>query len=253
MDILLGIENISNFHTNIELEVLISKDIRQKYSSILQDINVLDLLLLTQDIIDDHTINSQEDVGLFDSITNSTSITLPSSPSSITTTTTTIPSSLSSNLTIFPSLFDTTDDVSNTNSINMNLSERYQHALLTLRNNAQAKNLSIVYHRILKKIKKLEHQLEDITKNIEGENKEIQVALDNLTSFTNNQTHFEESTSLNNPINIPIFEHIPKIIIHPHHLKWEAIDISIPAGGKVSLPIPVPILPASAQNTSEVK
>ena len=188
--------------------------------------------------------NSHDDSGIFDasSYSNSSFSASISSPST---------SSLSSTLSIFPSLFESDDPSTiSTISTNMNLTERYQQALLTLRNNSQAKNLGVVYHRVLKKIKKIEHQLADVTKNIELEKEATQIVSNTLFSVSNQQNPDQVYPKDWNEMNH--FTQLPKITIHPHNLNWEAIDISIPAGGKVSLPIPVPILPSSAHDTSEV-
>jgi hypothetical protein len=124
LDILLGIENIPSFgFLDHTLGNSTSDFCRKKYCTFLQNISSLDHLLLTAE---DNGVIKEEEHHI-----ESTSI--------------------------FPSL-----SLTDAQSSSLSMSERYQQALMALRTNSQTKTLVSVYQRILKKIQKIEHQLQVI-------------------------------------------------------------------------------------------
>jgi hypothetical protein len=189
-----------------------SAESRHKYSSLLQNIDSLDTLLLST--------NHEESAATHEEAHSS----------------------------LFPSLVEHTLMSSADLPAPYNISERYQDALIALRAQAQSKNLALVYQRILRKIKKTEQHLDESLRAIESARDSVEIASAAVSLCISEKL---ASAGPDEPIlaEVPA---LPVVTIHPHHLKWEAVDISIPPGGLITLPIPVPILPQSSPSSSQV-
>jgi hypothetical protein len=240
LDTLLGFESLPSWEVTggtsqgSDLLLFTSEPYRQKYNSILQNIENLDALLFVAATEEGCPNAAHEE--LF----------AEHAPS------------------VLPSLFDHSpvilgDDssINQTPSGGVLISERYQHALAALRAQSQTKSLTAVYQRILKKIKKTEEQLEDQSRNVETAKVSVEDASNAVSiCLASGPGHGggrqPEGTVDTLPEPSPAPLPAPVVVIHPHHLQWEAIDIEIPAGGKVTLPLPVPLLPrTSSANDSE--
>lgn len=116
------------------------------------------------------------------------------------------------------------------------------------------KSLTAVYQRIVKKIKKTEQQLEVHSHNLEAAKASVEAASNAVSLCLMNTPGREpEEIPLNSAATLPTaLLSSPVVTIYPHHLLWEAIDIEIPAGGMVTLPLPVPLLPRTSPKDSEL-
>lgn len=129
------------------------------------------------------------------------------------------------------------------------ISERYQQAFAALKTNSNNRNLAVVYQRILKKMKKAEAQLLEHVASMESAKSRVEASLTEISGHIDqklSRDSVESSGMTTAALALPV------VTIHPHHLKWEAIDIKIPAGGVVTLPIPTPILPVTAPSDSQL-
>lgn len=142
-----------------------------------------------------------------------------------------------------PSLIDHSL-VEATSSYNSNISERFQQALSALKSNSKARNLTVVYRRILNKMKKTESQLSELILLMETAKAHVETTTKEISCHITGKSTNDDPVLSSPPL--------PVVTIHPHHLKWEAIDIKIPAGGVITLPIPTPILPSTSPSDAQL-
>jgi hypothetical protein len=238
---MLGFESIPSWGAHSapsperDLQAYLSEECRHRYSSLLQNIDSLDTLLLS-------TASPAEEPPA----TNEELLTSPD-------TETLHPSAL------FPSLAELTlplppSSLSPANEPPLaNLSERYQQALVAMRANAQAKSLALVYQRILRKLKKTEQHLEESLRATESARNSVEVASAAVSLCITEKFPSQSAAIVEAAESVEeAMPALPVVTVHPHHLKWEAVDIRIPAGGMITIPIPVPILPQTSPSDSQV-
>ena len=116
------------------------------------------------------------------------------------------------------------------------------------------KSLLKVYFRVLKKTRKLQQQLEDLSGSIDGISHE---ETDGHVSGEASEAQGEVSRS---PGDVQTeAEEVPGgiqeaecVCVVPHHLDYEASEISIAPGANLHLPMPVPRVPPGCVSQSQV-